>query len=319
MAAENLFPVIVIVGPTASGKTHVAICLAEAIGAEIISADSRQFYRDMDIGTAKPTAAELARVTHHFIDFLPPQVEFSAGEFSRIARDLIRELRRRGKNVIVAGGSGMYIRALLDGFFEPAIKDPAIKQALKQRAETEGGSVLYRELQAIDPVRAAELHPNDVHRIVRALEVYYASGKRFSEVQQQKRVAADFPFVQIGLRWPREKLYQRIEQRVDDMIRQGLERETRALLVGGVNPKANALQSVGYREMIQYIRGELAFAEMVDKIKQHTRNFAKRQLTWFRRDARIRWVEVHSEEELDRAAHQMLEIITQLQQQTLER
>lgn len=319
MAADNLLPVIVIIGPTASGKTHVAIRLAEAVGAEIISADSRQFYRGMDIGTAKPTAAELARVRHHFIDFLPPQVEFSAGEFSRKARDLIRELRRKGKNVIVAGGSGMYIRALLDGFFEPAIKDTAIKQALKQRAEAEGGSKLYRELQAIDPVRAAELHPNDMHRIVRALEVYYTSGKRFSEVRQQKRVAADFPFVQFGLHWPREKLYQRIEQRVDDMIRQGLERETRALLAGGVNPKANALQSVGYREMIQYIRGELAFAEMVDKIKQHTRNFAKRQLTWFRRDARIYWVEAHSEEELDGAAHQMLEIITQLQQQTLKR
>ena len=286
------FPVIVIVGPTASGKTDVALELAERLQAVIVSADSRQFYRWMDIGTAKPTPEQLRRAKHYFVDFLYPREEYSAGQFAREARKLIREMREAGRPVVVVGGSGMYIQALLEGFFAPVVRDPKIKAALKRRAEQEGAASLHAELQRVDPQRAAELHPNDAHRIVRALEVYYVSGKPFSELQRQPRVPADFPYVQFGLMWPREVLYRRIEERVDRMMEQGLEREVRGLLAMGVSPQVNALQTVGYREMIQYIRGEQDRDAAVALIKQHTRNFAKRQITWFKRDRDIHWLEI---------------------------
>ncbi len=286
------FPVIVIVGPTASGKTDVALELAERLQAVIVSADSRQFYRWMDIGTAKPTPEQLRRAKHYFVDFLHPREEYSAGQFAREARKLIRELRQAGRPVVVVGGSGMYIQALLQGFFAPVVRDPNIKAELKRRAEQEGAAALYAELQRVDPQRAAELHPNDAHRIVRALEVYYVSGKPFSELQRQPRVPADFPYVPFGLMWPREALYRRIEARVDRMVQQGLEREVRGLLAMGVSPRANALQTVGYREMIQYIRGELDRDAAIALIKQHTRNFAKRQITWFKRDREIHWLDI---------------------------
>jgi len=234
-------PVIVIVGPTAAGKTAVAIALAQGIDAEIISADSRQFYRWLDIGTAKPSARERRQVPHHFVDFLPPEAEYSAGEFSRQARQRIAELRRQGKNVVVVGGSGMYIQALLDGFFAPQARDKALQKQLKRRVLAEGSERLYAELQRIDPERAAQLHPNDAHRIVRALEVFYATGQKFSDLQRQPRVPADFEFRQFGLEWPRPHLYARIERRVDAMLEQGLEREVRALLARGVHPETNAL------------------------------------------------------------------------------
>ncbi|MFQ5632526.1 MAG: tRNA (adenosine(37)-N6)-dimethylallyltransferase MiaA, partial [bacterium] len=292
MPTFPVFPVIVIVGPTAAGKTAVAIDLATKIDTEIISADSRQFYKMMDIGTAKPSAEELRQAKHHFIDFLHPTAEYSAGDFSREARKLIQELRSNNKNVIVAGGSGMYITALLDGFFAPIAKDKDLQQKLKKHAQEEGSKKLYQELQRFDPERAAELHPNDAHRIVRALEVYYATGTKLSSLRAQPRIPADFRFVQFGLNWKRESLYKRIESRVDEMIASGLQKEVDTILARGVSADANALQTLGYKEMIQFLRGELQHDEMVEKIKQQTRNFAKRQMTWFRKDDRIRWIDV---------------------------
>ena len=301
-------PVLVLVGPTASGKTEVACCLAEPLHAAIVSADSRQIYKWMNIGTAKPTPAEQKNIPHYFVDLLTPDQEFSAGEYARRARSLIQTLRNQGQFVLVVGGSGMYIQALLDGFFPPAVNDPAIKARLKERVRLEGPEPLYRELEKIDPERAAELHPRDAHRIVRALEVYYVSGQTFTALRRQKRIPAPFPFVQFGLRWPREILYKRIESRVDQMINAGLEREVRALLARGLHPELNALQSVGYREMIAYIRGEMSYADMVAKIKQHTRNFAKRQMTWFRKDRRIHWIDMEQFAEVQEAAARILEL-----------
>lgn len=300
-------PVIVIVGPTASGKTRLAILLAQRLNAEIISADSRQIYKMMDIGTAKPTPEELAAAPHHFVDFLHPREEFSAGRFSREARQRIHELRDAGKNVIVTGGSGMYISALLNGFFARTVSDKALQNRIKDRAHRKGPQVLYRELQRVDPERAAELHPNDVHRIVRALEVYHLTGEKLSALRKQPRVPADFPFAIFGLKWPREQLYARIEARIDAMLAAGWEREVRALLAAAVHPRANALLSVGYREMLQYIRGDLAYPEMVATAKQRTRNFAKRQMTWFRRDQRTRWIEIDNESALQAAANQIVQ------------
>lgn len=303
------YPVIVLVGPTAAGKTSVAIDLARRIDGEIISADSRQFFRRLDIGTAKPTAAEQAQARHHFVDFLPLDADYSAGAFSRQARERIDELRQRGINVVVAGGSGMYVTALLDGFFAPTVRDKALQQQLKVRARQEGADTLYAELQRVDPARAAELHANDLHRIVRALEVYYATGERLSELQQQPRVPAAFPFRLFGLRWPRQTLYHRIEARVDAMLEAGLEAEVRALLDSGVDPQINALQTVGYREMIDYLRGTGDRDEMVALIKQRTRNFAKRQMTWFRKDQRIHWLDVEDETGLAAVASQIVALV----------
>jgi len=309
LETKRQWPAIVIVGPTAAGKTAVAIALAQKIGAEILSADSRQFYYWLDIGTAKPSPRERARVPHHFVDILPPEADYSAGEFSRQARQRIADLRHEGKNAVVVGGSGMYIQALLDGFFEPQARDKALQRQLKRRARERGSEALYAKLQRIDPERAAQLHPNDAHRIVRALEVFYATGQKFSDLQRQPRVPADFDFRQFGLAWPREHLYARIEQRVEEMLQQGLEREVRALLARGISPETNALQTVGYKEMIQYIRGEIDFDEAVQQIKQHTRNYAKRQLTWFRKDPRIRWIEVQPGDTPEQIAEGILHML----------
>lgn len=289
---KNLYPVIVLVGPTASGKTTVAIDLAQKIDAEIISADSRQFYNMMEIGTAKPTSAELQQAKHHFVDFLSLDAEYSAGDFSRDARQLIAELRTNRKNVIVAGGSGMYIAALLDGFFAPIAKEKTLQKKLKKRAQEEGSGTLHEELQQVDPERAAELHPNDAHRIVRALEVYYATGQKISSLRSKPRVPAEFPFAVFGLNWDRENLYKRIEDRVEAMLAAGLQKEVEEILASGINSNANALQTVGYKEMILHLRDKISYEEMVEKIKQHTRNFAKRQITWFRKDERVQWIDV---------------------------
>ncbi len=285
-------PVIVLVGPTASGKTGVAIELAQRIAAEIISADSRQIYQKMTVGTAKPTPEELAAAVHHFVDILPLQAEYSAGAFSREAREVIQSLRKSGKNVIVAGGSGMYVSALLDGFFEPIAQDKKIQAEFKKLAEEKGAAWIYDKLKQVDPTRASELSPNDVHRVVRALEVYHATGQTISSFRAQPRISAEFPFKIFGLKRRRAELYARIEQRVDEMIEAGLEKEVKTILEDGCPPETNALQSVGYREMMQYFAGDLSFEQAVDKIKQHTRNFAKRQMTWFGKDARTEWIEL---------------------------
>ncbi len=288
---DKLLPVIVIAGPTAAAKTEVAIALALQIGAEIISADSRQIYRDLTIGTAKPTVEELACVPHHFIDILPLTAEYSAGQFCREARVKIDELRSKEKNIIIAGGSGLYIDALLNGFFQPVAGNKKLQQELKERARRQGSEALHAELTKVDPERAAELPKLDAHRIVRSLEVYLETGRKHSELLKQPRVAAKFPFRQFAFNWPRQTLYERIEKRVDMMLESGLLDEVDHILHSGVPKTTNALMTVGYREVIQYRDNELTFDEMVDKIKQHTRNYAKRQMTWFRRDSRIKWID----------------------------
>ncbi|MCA9733444.1 MAG: tRNA (adenosine(37)-N6)-dimethylallyltransferase MiaA [Deferribacteres bacterium] len=288
---KTKLPVILVVGPTASGKTEVAIELAKRTGAEIVSADSRQIYQQLTIGTAKPTEAQLQEVTHHFIDYLPLREEYSAGQFSRDARKKIATLQHQNKSTVVVGGSGMYIDALLNGFFQPIAADKKLQKKLKERARLEGSDVLHAELEKIDPERAAELPPLDAHRIVRSLEIFYATGEKHSDLLQTPRIPADFPFMQFALNWPRSILYKRIENRVDVMLEQGLLEEVKSLLAHGMAKDNNALLTVGYREVIQYLDGDLDYKMMVDKIKQHTRNYAKRQVTWFKRDSRIQWID----------------------------
>ena len=290
--SSNINPVLVIVGPTASGKTDVALALAQQIGAEIISADSRQLYKNMNIGTAKPTAEELASVPHHFVDCLPLDAEYSAGQFSREARACIAAKQKENTDIVVAGGSGMYITALLDGFFDQVVGDKKLQADLKKRINEEGCEALYSELERIDPKRAAAITPADAHRIVRALEVYYVSGQRISELQERPRIPVSFPFLIFGLNWERQALYRRIEDRVDRMMEAGFEQEVQAIVESGFEPDTNALLTVGYREMCQFLAGTMSRDLMLSKIKQHTRNYAKRQFTWFRRDKRVQWLDI---------------------------
>lgn len=282
--------VLFIVGPTAVGKTETAIELARKLDGEIISADSRQIYRYMDIGTAKPTPEQRRQVPHHFIDIKNPDEYYSAGEFSREARQKIHDLLNRGIQPIVVGGSGLYIRALVDGIFEPKVADPEVKERLTREARKKGIQHLHKRLSKIDPETAQRLPATDTQRIIRALEVYELTGKPFSEFLKHSPKPADFTAVFFGLTRERQKLYKRINERVDRMIEEGLVEEVKKLHSMGYGPHLNALRTVGYREVFEYLAGELSYDEMIELIKQHSRNYAKRQLTWFRKEKRIRWL-----------------------------
>lgn len=287
--------VLLLVGPTAAGKTELSILLAGALGGEIVSADSRQVYRYMDIGTAKPTLEERAQRPHHFIDIRTPEQYYSAGEYGREARQCIAQLMARSVLPIVVGGSGFYLEALVDGLFAPGMSDPAVKEQWRQRIREDGIDKVFATLQRMDPLTAGRLHPNDEQRIVRALEVLTISGVPISSFQKTRRKAADFEPVFVGLSRSRESLYKRIETRVDKMIEQGLVEEVRTLQKLGYSPRLNALRTVGYWEVFEFLDGIGTFEEMVARIKVHSRQYAKRQMTWFRRDPRIFWIELGSE------------------------
>ena len=292
--------VLFIVGPTGIGKTALAIKLTERLKGEIVSADSRQIYKFMTIGTAKPTREELAAVPHHFIDIKTPDEYYSAGQFGSEARTRIAEIQKRGKQPMVAGGSGLYIRALIDGLFEPKIADEVVKIDLKKEAGENGIAALYGRLKTIDPKAAAKLHPTDSQRIMRALEVFEVTGEPFSNFVDIKPRPADFEPCIIGLTLERSELYERIEKRVDAMLELGLLDEVQELQKMGYEADLNALQSVGYHEAFLYLDGRLPGSEMAALIKQKTRNYAKRQLTWFRKDKRIHWIDLSKFESLNK-------------------
>jgi tRNA dimethylallyltransferase len=297
--------VLVLVGPTASGKTAVSLIVAPQLNAEIISSDSRQVYKYMDIGTAKPTHAERSVVPHYFIDELPPEREFNAGEFGIRGRVMIDEMFARGKTPFVVGGSGLYVRALIDGFFEGPSADPALRKRLYDRIESDGAERLLQELRVIDPVAAAKMLPSNTRRIVRALEVYHLTGIPISILQQS---LIDIPFtpILVGLEWDRSVLYQRINDRVDEMLSVGLLDEVRSLAERGYAPTLNSLQTTGYMEAFRYMTGEMTYDQMVDLIKQNTRRYAKRQLTWFRHDPRITWFRLDGEHDFQNVARKIV-------------
>jgi len=284
--------VIVICGPTGIGKTAVGIELAGMFGGEIISSDSMQIYRYMDIGTAKPTADEQSRIFHHMIDIVDPDEDFDAVRFAEIARDKVRQLHQRGVMPVVAGGTGLYIKALLQGLFPSHPVDPQIRERLVKEAAENGSSLLYDRLKKVDPGTADRLHPNDSYRIIRALETIEATGRSISE-HQQGHGFADEPFdaLKIGLRMDREKLYGRIDQRVDLMIEAELLDEVKKLLGLGYKADLKAMQSIGYRHMTDFIESRIAWDECIRTLKRDTRRFAKRQFTWFGADQQIQWYE----------------------------
>lgn len=301
---EVVSNVLVLVGPTASGKTQISLRLAEQYNAEIISADSRQIFKYMDIGTAKPSIADRNKVKHYFVDELSPEEDFNAGKFGKLGREIVNDIIKRKKVPFVVGGSGLYIRSLIDGLFDGPAANNEIREMLYHRLRTQGVEVLLEELRKVDPITASTLLRSNTRRIVRALEVYHLTGVAISKYRQQ-RPTINFTPCMVGLRWKRANLYDRINRRVDYMIQQGLLDEVRTLQLMGYSESLNSLQTVGYKEVFNYFRGAITYERMIEMIKQNTRRFAKRQLTWFRADKRIRWFDVESEEQLPAVAEEI--------------
>ena len=285
-------PVVVILGPTATGKTALGVELAERLGGEILNADALQAYRHLSIGTAKPSPEELRRVRHHLLDVLEPDQRFSAGEFARRAREVITELRSRGQVPFVVGGSGLYLRALLEGISPIPPGDPEVRAELEDRLAAEGLPALYAQLQVADPATAARLGAGDTQRILRALEVARVTGRPLSAwIADQPFGEQRLPALRIGLTLPRNVLYHRISERVERMLAAGWVQEVAKLLAAGWPPEAPAFQAIGYRQLVRHVRGELTLNQATEDIVRETRRFAKRQMTWFRREPRIRWLD----------------------------
>ena len=281
-----------LLGPTAVGKTEIAIQLARRLNAEIVSVDSRQIYRQMDIGTAKPTPEEQKTARHHLIDCVDISQPFSVADYQSLADAAIADIQDRGKRVLLVGGAGLYFRSIVDGLFEGPGADPSLRERLEAEATQHGADVLHNRLRACDPASAERIHPNNIVRVIRALEVYELTGTPMSELQQQWHPEKQrYPFIAFCLTMPRALLYRRIEQRVDVMLANGLVAEVESLLAAGYARGTVALQSFGYRELIAYLDGECTYLEAVEQLKQNTRRFAKRQLTWFRKDTRIEWID----------------------------
>jgi len=298
--------VLLIVGPTASGKTQLSMEIAKKCESEIVSADSRQVYRHMDIGTDKPTASQRQQVPHHCIDIKDPDAFFSAGEYAGLARNIINEIFERKHLPLVVGGSGLYIRALVDGVFPGKYRDESIRVKLRQEAEQRGLEFLYQRLIQVDPVAAQKIHPHDSRRTIRALEVYELTGEPISRIQKERTQPAEFDSVFWALRWDRDVIYRRIEERVDRMIRSGLIEEVERLVKMDYDIGSNSLDSVGYKEVLDHLKCHSTLQETVDRIKQNTRRFAKKQMTWFRGDPRIRWIDVQEPVDWDRLAEMVL-------------
>lgn len=285
--------VLAIVGPTASGKTNLSVDVALKLNGEIISADSRQVYKYIPIATSQPSAEDLKKVRHYFINELELSEEFNAGEFGTKSREIIRDIFSRNKQPVITGGSGLYIRSLIDGLFEEEIEASEVRDELYEKMNTLGKEYLYEELVKVDKNSADTMIPQNFRRVIRALEVYYVTGKRISDFQKEK-IYVDFSAVQIGLMYDRKHLYRRINERVDKMLEEGLLEEAKNLReLGFDHNKYYSLNTVGLKEIFKHIEGEYDFDEMVRLIKQNTRRYAKRQLTWFRKDKRINWIEVN--------------------------
>lgn len=283
-------PLLMIAGPTASGKSSVAVELALRHRGEVVSADSMQVYRGMTIGTAKPTKEEMKGVPHHLLDVAEPEHLFSVAEYAALAEKAIQEIACRGNLPILAGGTGLYLRAVIDHLdFSQGNCDDAFRAALQKKAADQGTEPLYQALARIDPASAKRIHQNDAKRIIRALEVYHVTGMTMTE-HQKKAASRPSPYYtfRVGLWYDRKKLYDRINQRVTNMLEQGLVREV-AELAGKM--KGTSFQSIGYKEMEQYLNGKVSLQEAADQIRQATRRYAKRQMTFFRADPRIKWVD----------------------------
>ena len=298
--------VIVVTGPTCSGKTRLSLELAEKLNTEIISADSRQVYKYLDIGTAKQSPSELKKVKHHFVSSLEPDADFNVSNFENEALAVIGRLHSENKVPIVVGGSGLYIKALIDGIFNTADTDNDFRTRLMDERKKYGNEYIYKKLEEVDSVSASRMLPQNYKRVIRALEVLHLTGKPIWQLQKEYKRDVKIQFHQYGLEWDRDKLYKNIENRVDVMFEEGLVEEVKSVLAKGYSKDLNALNTVGYKEIISFLEGEITLKRASELIKRNTRRFAKRQLTWFKRDERIKWIKIDSPDNLKIAAEQIV-------------
>jgi tRNA dimethylallyltransferase len=298
-----------IVGPTAVGKTAVAVRIAETQGWEIVSADSRQIYRELNIGTAKPTSEERSRAPHCLIDVVEPWETYSCGRYRSDAAAAIEGILDRGKVPIIVGGSGLYLRALERGLFEGPERDESLRAELRYLVEREGREALHERLARIDHVSARRIHPRDTERVIRAIEVFQITGKSISELQRTATRPGRFSLRLVGLRRPRAVLYRLINERFERMLEGGLLEELSRLMVRGFSEAWPSFRTVGYREMVQYLRGELDYSEAKEKAKRQTRRFAKRQMTWLKKASVVAWVDVCADEDVDYTAQRVIQIM----------
>jgi tRNA dimethylallyltransferase len=288
---EKPKPGIVVLGPTSSGKTQLAIALATQFPGEIVSCDALQVYRHMDIGTAKATAAEQNFIPHHMLDLRNPDEDFSAGDYQRMARQKLDQIVQRGRLPFVAGGTGFYLRALIEGLFEGPGRSEELRMRMRRIVHRKGPGILHRALQRVDPDVASRIAENDAERIIRAYEMYLVSGKNMSWWQEQPRDALiGYRWLKIGIDFPRDRLYLRIEQRVDEMFARGFVDEVKQLLE--TYPReSNAFKAIGYRQVVEYLDSKVTYEQALEETKRESRRYAKRQLTWFRSDREIIWLD----------------------------
>ena len=288
-------PVIVLTGPTAVGKTRLSIALSEAVRGSVISADSMQVYRHMDIGSAKIMPEEMENIPHYLIDILDPEEEFNVVLFQQYALDAMEDIRQQGRIPVVVGGTGFYIQALLKevdfGADEETRHSDSLRRELEETARREGADVLYRRLEELDPDAAREIHPNNVRRVIRAIEYFEETGRPISAHNAaEKAKESPYNYVYFVLDDERERLYAAIDARIDRMIEQGLVEEVRRLMMRGLTENSMSMKGLGYKELLPYFRGEYNLDEAIRVIKRDTRHFAKRQLTWFRRESNVTWI-----------------------------
>lgn len=310
---QTLKPLVVLVGPTAIGKSRVAIEVAQALQTEILTADSRQVYRGMDIGTDKPTMAERRGIPHLLIDLVNPDQAFNVGEYRRRAINEIARLHGMGKVPVIAGGTGLYVRAVLRGLWPGPQADWTLRAQMAEDAREHGMAHVYRELVKVDPILASRLHPHDWVKVQRALEVYRVSGVPLSQAHRQHGFQeSPYRAWVIGLTMNRESLYKRIDSRVDHEIAKGLIQETQRLLDRGYARTLGSMKGLGYRQMAGFLHGEYAYEEAVRILKRDTRHFAKRQMTWFRKEPGIRWIQVDEVEPAQQVADRVLSLVRRL-------
>lgn len=303
---EKKTPLLAIVGPTASGKTGLAIALAKRLDGEIVSADSMQIYRGMDIGTAKPTETEMDGTPHHMLNILNPGERFSVARYVELAKECVAAIIGRGRLPILCGGTGLYIDSLTRNIQFAQIPDNfPLREQLAALAREKGNDHVWEMLQACDPVLADKLHPNNLGRVIRGIEVYRTTGTALSEWQRRSRLAPpEYDLCMLGLHWSRRILYQRINRRVEQMLDQGLLQEAQRLYDEGLSP--TAAQAIGYKELFPYFSGEISIETAVENIQRETRRYAKRQMTWLRRDARIHWLTATENQRAEDMAEQAI-------------
>ena len=303
-------PLVVILGPTAVGKSRIAVEVAKNLGSEILTADSRQVYRGMDVGTDKPSLRAREGIAHHLIDLVDPDEPFNAGLFRRHAAAAIDQCYRRRRLPLLVGGTGLYVRTLLQGLCNAPPSDPVVRARLRNEVREQGPQALYARLVLVDPLTAAKLHPHDTSKVLRALEVYDQSGLPLSSFQAGHGFGErPFSALVIGLNRERDYLYRRIEQRIDWQLTHGLIDETQTLLNKGYGLDSPAMKGLGYRQVASYLAGDYTWDEMVNVFKRDTRRFAKRQMTWFRREPELTWLMVEESEPLEQTASRVMEMI----------